>query len=84
MRVTTERPEGVAAGTLKLFGTEEDVIYREFSRLISGESEYESMSYTSNLYDDGHSSKRVSAALVRGLSRDLSCGSFYLTGYFHL
>ena len=44
MRDTTERPEGVAAGTLKLVGTEEDVIYLEFSRLLSDEEEYAAMS----------------------------------------
>ena len=48
MRDTTERPEGVAAGTLKLVGTEEDVIYREFSRLLSDQAEYEAMSRASN------------------------------------
>lgn len=67
MRDTTERPEGVAAGTLKLVGTEEDVIYREFSRLLSDETEYESMSHASNPYGDGHASERISDALVRGL-----------------
>ena len=67
MRDTTERPEGVAAGTLKLVGTEEDAIYREFSRLLSDETEYESMSHASNPYGDGHASERISDALVRGL-----------------
>ena len=54
MRDTTERPEGVAAGTLKLVGTEEDVIYREFSRLLSDQAEYEAMSHASNPYGDGY------------------------------
>lgn len=66
MRDTTERPEGVAAGTLKLVGTEEDVIYREFSRLLSDEEEYAAMSQASNPYGDGHASERISDALVRG------------------
>lgn len=68
MRDTTERPEGVAAGTLKLVGTEEDVIYREFSRLLSDESEYEAMSHASNPYGDGHASERISDVLA-GRSR---------------
>ena len=59
MRDTTERPEGVAAGTLKLVGTEEDVIYREFSRLLSDQAEYEVMSHASNPYGDGHASERI-------------------------
>ena len=68
MRDTTERPEGVAAGTLKLVGTEEDVIYREFSRLLSDESEYEAMSHASNPYGDGHASERI-ADVLAGRSR---------------
>lgn len=63
MRDTTERPEGVAAGTLKLVGTEEDVIYGEFSKLLSDESEYAVMSYSSNPYGDGHASKRITHVL---------------------
>ena len=67
MRDTTERPEGVAAGTLKLVGTDEDVIYREFSRLLSDPAEYGAMSYASNPYGDGHASERI----VDILSTDL-------------
>lgn len=63
MRDTTERPEGVAAGTLKLVGTEEDVIYNEFSRLLSDEAEYAAMSQASNPYGDGHASERVAEIL---------------------
>ena len=63
MRDTTERPEGVAAGTLKLVGTEEDVIYREFSRLLSDKDKYIAMSRASNPYGDGHSSERVADVL---------------------
>ena len=59
MRDTTERPEGVAAGTLKLVGTDEDVIYREFSRLLSDDEEYAAMSHASNPYGDGHASQRI-------------------------
>ena len=63
MRDTTERPEGVAAGTLKLVGTEEDVIYLEFSRLLSDEEEYAAMSQASNPYGDGYASERIASVL---------------------
>ena len=65
MRDTTERPEGVAAGTLKLVGTEEDVIYREFSRLLSDEAEYAAMSHASNPYGDGRASERIADVLAK-------------------
>lgn len=64
MRDTTERPEGVAAGTLKLVGTDEEVIYHEFSRLLSDEEEYAAMSKASNPYGDGHASERIADALT--------------------
>ena len=64
MRDTTERPEGVGAGTLKLVGTQEDVIFREFDRLLSDESEYVRMSRASNPYGDGHASVRIANVLV--------------------
>ena len=63
MRDTTERPEGVAAGTLKLVGTEEGTIYREFSRLLSDDEEYAAMSRASNPYGDGHASERIADVL---------------------
>lgn len=63
MRDTTERPEGVEAGTLKLVGTDEDVIYREFSRLLSDADEYARMSRASNPYGDGHASERIASVL---------------------
>lgn len=59
MRDTTERPEGIAAGTLKLVGTEEETIYREFSRLLSDQAEYDSMAHASNPYGDGHACERI-------------------------
>lgn len=59
MRDTTERPEGIAAGTLKLVGTEEETIYREFSRLLSDENAYFAMSQASNPYGDGHACERI-------------------------
>lgn len=63
MRDTTERPEGIAAGTLKLVGTEEETIYREFSRLLSDKAEYEAMSKASNPYGDGHACERIADIL---------------------
>lgn len=66
MRDTTERPEGVAAGTLRLVGTNEDVIYQEFNRLLSDESEYAAMSQASNPYGDGHASERIADVLAGG------------------
>ena len=63
MRDTTERPEGVAAGTLRLVGTEEETIYREFSRLLDDTEEYAAMSYASNPYGDGHASERIADIL---------------------
>ena len=64
MRDTTERPEGIAAGTLKLVGTEEETIYKEFSRLLSDKAEYEAMSKASNPYGDGHACERIVSILV--------------------
>ena len=59
MRDTTERPEGVTAGTLKLVGTTEDVIYKEFTRLLDSKEDYDLMSKASNPYGDGFASKRI-------------------------
>lgn len=60
MRDTTERPEGVSAGTLKLVGTKEDVIYTTFKNLLNNIDEYNKMSDASNPYGDGFASKRIS------------------------
>lgn len=59
MRDTTERSEGVAAGTLKLVGTNEESVYSEFKKLIEHEDEYEIMSKASNPYGDGNASIRI-------------------------
>ena len=67
MRDTTERPEGIAAGTLKLVGTEEETIYQEFSRLLSDKDEYETMSKASNPYGDGHACERIADILEEKL-----------------
>lgn len=63
MRDTTERPEGIAAGTLKLVGTEEAVIYDHFTRLLTDQNAYNAMSQASNPYGDGKASKRIADIL---------------------
>ena len=65
MRDTTERPEGIVAGTLKLVGTKEETIYNEFSRLLSDREEYDAMSKASNPYGDGHACERIADILVK-------------------
>lgn len=63
MRDTTERPEGIAAGTLKLVGTEEETIYQNFKSLLENKDEYEKMSKASNPYGDGFACKRIADIL---------------------
>lgn len=63
MRNTTERPEGVDAGTLKLVGTDEDVIYSSFKTLLENEEEYNKMSQACNPYGDGRACKRIADIL---------------------
>ena len=63
MRDTTERPEGVDAGTLKLVGTSEKVIYEEFTKLLKDKSEYAKMSKACNPYGDGHACERIADIL---------------------
>lgn len=63
MRDTTERPEGIAAGTLKLVGTDEEVIYQNFSELLSDEEAYARMSKAANPYGDGFASERIADIL---------------------
>jgi UDP-N-acetylglucosamine 2-epimerase (non-hydrolysing) len=65
LRDTTERPEGIDAGTLKLVGTNEDVIYKETLKLLTDKKEYDKMSKASNPYGDGHASERIVDAIVK-------------------
>lgn len=65
MRDTTERPEGIAAGTLKLVGTDEEVIYQNFKQLLEDPDEYAKMSNASNPYGDGFSCKRIADILSK-------------------
>lgn len=59
MRDTTERPEGIKAGTLKLVGTNEENIYTSFKSIIENENEYQKMAKSSNPYGDGHASEKI-------------------------
>ena len=63
MRDTTERPEGVTAGTLRLVGTNEDVIYKAFTELLEDEETYKKMSCACNPYGDGHACERIADIL---------------------
>lgn len=63
MRDTTERPEGIKAGTLKLVGTNEDVIYKNFKELLENKDAYDAMAHASNPYGDGFACKRIADAL---------------------
>ena len=66
MRDTTERPEGIAAGTLRLVGTSEETIYENFRLLLDSKEEYEKMSRAANPYGDGHACKRIADILEFG------------------
>ncbi len=59
MRDTTERPEGIEAGTLKLVGTKEETIYREIKQLLDNKDAYRTMAHASNPYGDGHACERI-------------------------
>lgn len=63
MRDTTERPEGILAGTLKLVGTNENVIYESFTKLLDDKEEYNKMAHATNPYGDGHACERIADIL---------------------
>ena len=71
LRDTTERPEGIDAGTLKLAGTEEETIYQMVDELLSDSIEYEKMSKASNPYGDGHASERIVDAIIAKFSKSI-------------
>ena len=64
LRDTTERPEGIKTGTLKLVGTDEETIYNETKKLLTDKKEYEKMSKASNPYGDGHASEKIVDAIL--------------------
>ena len=66
MRDTTERPEGIKAGTLKLVGTDEDMIYRSFTELLDNKMVYHTMAHASNPYGDGHACERIADIVEKG------------------
>lgn len=68
MRDTTERPEGISAGTLKLVGTHEETIYSEFTKLLTNKEAYDSMARAANPYGDGHACQRIADILEFGYS----------------
>lgn len=70
MRDTTERPEGVTAGTLKLVGTSENVIYETFKLLIEDDNEYKKMAHAINPYGDGFACKRIADVLEFGMTKN--------------
>lgn len=72
MRDTTERPEGIKAGTLKLVGTNEETIYTEFKRLLTDKEAYEAMSHASNPYGDGHACERIADILLGKTPAEMS------------
>ncbi len=68
LRDTTERPEGVNAGTLKLAGTDEEAIYKLTKELLTDKNEYDRMSKSSNPYGDGMSSKYIVDSIIKKFS----------------
>ena len=65
LRDTTERPEGIDAGTLKLAGTNEETIYKLIKELLTNKKMYDKMSLASNPYGDGHASKKIVDAIIK-------------------
>lgn len=64
LRDTTERPEGIAAGTLKLAGTDEDQVYRMADHLLRDAAAYHEMAQAANPYGDGEASRRIVEAIL--------------------
>lgn len=69
MRDTTERPEGIAAGTLKLVGTDEEVLYQNFTELLDNEVAYNAMAHAANPYGDGHACERIADILTHEMEK---------------
>ena len=64
LRDTTERPEGVEAGTLKMVGTDEETVYDETTRLLESKEAHQEMAHASNPYGDGQASQRILDAMA--------------------
>ena len=69
LRDTTERPEAVQAGTVKLVGTSHEVVFNEADQLLSCKESYEKMANASNPYGDGMAAKRIAEAILRYFER---------------
>ncbi len=65
LRDTTERPEGIEAGTLKLVGTDEEKVYQAFKLLLTDQAEYQKMSVAVNPYGDGFAAKQIADIVER-------------------
>ena len=72
LRDTTERPEGVKAGTLKLVGTEVDKVHDEMVKLLENKSEYDKMANAKNPYGDGRASERIMNAIYYYFNKDIA------------
>lgn len=79
MRDTTERPEGLKAGTLKLTGTDENVIYNTFTELLDDTSAYNAMAHASNPYGDGRASERIADVVEYGYTENVFSGGLVLS-----
>ena len=75
MRDTTERPEGIAAGTLRLVGTDEERIYQKFTSLLDDEEEYRKMSVSVNPYGNGSASQRIADIIEERWQSNLITGT---------
>lgn len=76
MRDTTERPEGIDAGTLKLVGTDEKTIYRNFTLLLDNEDMWQKMAHASNPYGDGKASVRIADVIEKGWCEEFDSGTY--------
>lgn len=70
MRDTTERPEGIETGTLRLVGTNEEVIYQAFTKLLDDSNAYDAMAHAVNPYGDGHASERIADVIEKGYCQE--------------
>ncbi|KAA9235552.1 UDP-N-acetylglucosamine 2-epimerase (non-hydrolyzing), partial [Escherichia coli] len=67
LRETTERPEGIKAGTLKLVGTDRETVYQETLKLLEDKQAYQKMAQAVNPYGDGQASERIADILAQNL-----------------
>ena len=70
LRDTTERPEGIQAGTLKLVGTKKEIVFQEAKKLLESTEDYQEMASAVNPYGDGHASERIADILAQAFNAD--------------